>query len=212
MPPRARRRRAASKLLCMLAVERVPTAPSAMPRSRGILAVLTLSLGLGCSDLSKFELEAGEAYCGSLVSAPLFHAGFVPDGSPPRLRLRLQLDIDRLTSRPGELTSDDQGRGLCRDTDERLFDEAELRAIPEVLHDPISTLDFGEGRKHSFFAYVDSSCQGTMLAITSLMKNGDVEMRLFKPRPATGDDAPASESAGYALFYLKRRDQDKCGF
>lgn len=165
---------------------------------------------LGCSDLDKFQLDDSEAYCGSLVSAPLFHRGFVADGSPPALRLRLHLDIDELTTRPGRLTSDDSERGLCRDSGHALFEDAPLRAIPEVMHDPISTMNFGQGREHSFFAYVDSSCQGTMLAVVSLMRNGEVEMRLFKPAPESADDS--ENSAGYALFYLKPRKTENCGF
>ena len=174
---------------------------------------LCLAFGLtGCDDLSKYQLSDSEAYCGSMVSAPLFHAGFVAEGSPPSLRLRLHLDIDKLTTEPGNLTSDDANRGLCKDQGGALFDSARLRAIPEVLHDPISTLSFGEGREHSFFAYVDSTCQGTMLAVLSLMKNREVEVRLFKPMPETAAESPASEQAGYALFYLKPRDADNCGF
>lgn len=167
-------------------------------------------IALGCSDLDKFQLGDDEAYCGSLVSAPLFHHGFVPDGSPPALRLRLHLDVDELTTRPGRLTSDDRDRGLCRDSKQALFEDAPLRAIPEVLHDPISTLDFGQGREHTFFAYVDSSCQGTMLAVVSLMKSEEVEVRLFKPALASADDT--ENGAGYALFYLKPRKADNCGF
>jgi hypothetical protein len=165
-----------------------------------------------CSDLSKYQLSDNEAYCGSMVSAPLFHSGFVPQGAPPALRLRLHLDIDALTTTPGTLTSDDRTRGLCKDNDQPLFDEAQLRAIPEVLHDAISTLEFGQGREHSFFAYVDSTCQGTMLAVVSLMKNQDVELRLFKPAAQSASDAPAAESSGYALFYLKPRETANCGF
>lgn len=128
------------------------------------------------------------------------------------MRLRLHLDIDALTTIPGNLTSDDAKYGLCRGTEQPLFDGAPLRAIPEVLHDSISTLEFGQGRVHSFFAYVDSTCQGTMLAVVSLMKNKTVEVRLFKPAPMTEGKASAAESSGYALFYLKPFETDSCGF
>ena len=178
--------------------------------SRAALACFFFALG--CSDLSEFQLEEGEAYCGRLVSAPLFHAGFVPDGSPPLLRLKLHLDVDRLTTLPGRITSDDATRGLCKDTGGALFQDAQLRAIPQVLHDPISMLSFGDGRKHSFFAYADSTCQGTMLAVVSLMESGNAEVRLFKPAAAATPDSPASEQAGYALFHLDAHEEDICGF
>lgn len=147
-----------------------------------------------------------------MVSAPLFHSGFIPEGGKPNLRLRLHLDVDALTTNPGTLTSDDRTRGLCKASDQPLFDEAPLRAIPEVLHDPISTLEFGQGREHSFFAYVDSTCQGTMLAVVSLMKSKNVEVRLFKPAAMTDSDAPAAESSGYALFYLEPYETSSCGY
>lgn len=169
-------------------------------------------LGAACTDLSDYQLEADEAYCGAMVSAPVFHSGFVPDGAPPALRLRLHLDVEALTTNPGRLTSDDREHGLCKRSGAPLFDDAPLRAIPEVLHDPISTLEFGQGRVHTFFAYVDSTCQGTMLAIVSLMKNKTVEVRLFKPAAMAEADAPADKSSGYALFYLKPFETDGCGF
>jgi hypothetical protein len=171
----------------------------------GPASVCLCILAAACTDLSKYQLEDNEAYCGKMVSAPLFQSGFVPD--EPVLRLRLHLDIDALTSAPGTLTTDDSDRGYCKDTNQPLFDEAKLRAIPEVLHDAISTLEFGQGRVHSFFAYVDSVCQGTMLAVVSLMKNHEVELRLFKP---AAESAPATESSGYALFHLK--PTANCGF
>jgi len=178
----------------------------------GLCSLGVCSFALGCTDLSDYELEADEAYCGSMVSAPVFQSGFLPEGVPPTLRLRLHLDVDALTTLPGKLTSDDRADGLCKDSDQPLFDEAPLRAIPEVLHDPISTLEFGQGRVHTFFAYADSTCQGTMLSVISLMKNKDVEVRLFKPAAMAKSDAPAAESSGYALFYLKPFETDDCGF
>lgn len=183
--------------------------PARAPR----LSLLGLCLlSIACTDLSEFQLDDNEAYCGSMVSAPLFHSGFIPEGGKPNLRLRLHLDVDALTTNPGTLTSDDRTRGLCKASDQPLFDEAPLRAIPEVLHDPISTLEFGQGREHSFFAYVDSTCQGTMLAVVSLMKSKNVEVRLFKPAAMTDSDAPAAESSGYALFYLEPYETSSCGY
>ncbi|HEU5075443.1 MAG TPA: hypothetical protein VFU02_14730 [Polyangiaceae bacterium] len=185
--------------------------PSAHP-VRSLPSLCLCLLGVACADLSEYQLEADEAYCGAMVSAPVFHSGFVPEGEPPALRLRLHLDIDALTTTPGTLTSDDRANGLCKSSDQPLFDEAPLRAIPEVLHDPISTLEFGQGREHTFFAYVDSTCQGSMLAVVSLMKSKDVEVRLFKPAAMTKSDAPAAKSSGYALFHLKPFETDRCGF
>lgn len=183
----------------------LPQRASHLARASVCLCVLAAA----CNDLSKYQLDDNEAYCGYMVSSPVFQSGFVPEGGKPALRLRLHLDIDALTTAPGTLTSDDRERGLCQDSDKPLFDEARLRAIPEVLHDAISTLEFGQGRVHSFFAYVDSVCQGTMLAVISLMKNQEVELRLFKPAADSASDAPEN-SSGYALFHLK--PTANCGF
>lgn len=179
---------------------------------------LTLSLvalgflaSAGCRSLDRFETEPPAAYCGSLVGAPQFHDGFVPTGSPPSLSLRLDLDMSSLTTRPGALTSDDRETGLCRHNDRPLFEQASLRAIPEMSNDALSQADFGEGHDHDFFAWVDSTCQGTMLAVISLLKNDEVEVRLLKPAPDPRPRAKPEEQPGFALFHLKRWEAG-CGF
>jgi hypothetical protein len=179
-------------------------------------APVLLSLGvaglaaLGCRDLDRFSTESG-AYCGSMVSAPNFQEGFTPDNLPPSLRLRLTLDARALSSAPGTLTTDDAERGLCAVQGQPLFRESPLRPIPELEHDPLSLLEFGEGRDHNFFAWSDSTCQGTMLALVSLMRNEDVEVRLFKPARLPPPDAGAADKPGFALFYLQK-NKDGCGF
>ncbi len=178
-------------------------------RAAGLLGALG---ALGCQDVDRFALDEGETYCGSLVSAPVFHEGILPEGVPPALRLRLDLDVDHLTTRPGPLTTDDISRGLCSQEGKPLFDRAELRTISEVLHDPISTATFGSGNDQNFFAYVDSSCAATMLAIISLMADTGIEVRLFKPAPAPADDTPAGERPGFALFKLRRQAAENCDF
>jgi hypothetical protein len=112
------------------------------------------------------------------------------------------LDTNQLTSVPGFLSSDDAASGLCSANGQALFQDAPLRAIPEVDHDVLSTLSFGEGHEHDFFAWVDSTCQGTMLAVVSLMKNNQVEMRLFKPARLPQTGAPPAETPGFAVFHL----------
>jgi hypothetical protein len=177
-----------------------------------IILLLGALSTLGCRDLERFDTSGDEAYCGAMISAPVFHEGFVQDGAPPTLRLRMELDSNNLTATPGRITTDDSERGLCSDSSSPLFDDARLRAIPETLHDPVSTMDFGEGREHSLLAYVDSTCSGTMLALVSLMRNDDVELRLFKPAPAAAAEAPAAERPGFAVFQLKRQTEESCGF
>jgi len=177
------------------------------PRSLALLVVVASAVA--CRNIDRFDALKPAAYCGGITGA--FQAGFIPAGSPPSLELRLQLDTSSLTDRPGSITTNDAGTGICGER--ALFEEASLRAVPEILHDALSQLEFGEGHEHDFFAWVDSTCKGTMLAVVSLMHNGAVEVRLLKPGP----DLPpppvtdASNLAGFALFYTQRH-ANGCGF
>jgi len=169
------------------------------------------ALGFGlclasCRSLDRFDTPGAAAYCGSIVGAPLFHEGFVPTGTPPSLELRLKLDTAALSTRPGTLTSSDLQTGFCSSAGHALFEEAPLRAIPEMFHDTLSEMQFGEGHEQDFFAWVDSNCQGTMLAVVSLLTNGAVEVRLLKPAADPPPNAGPEQKPGFALFDLKRSD------
>lgn len=151
-----------------------------------------------------------------MVSGPSFHDGFIANKQPQQLGLKLELDTSQLArfsdskaALPGRLTSDDSAAGLC--ADRALFEDAQLRTIPQVHHDSLSTLSFGEGHDEDFFAWVDSSCQGTMLALVSLLRSGNVEVRLFKPAAFADGDVGPDKSPGYALFSLTRNDKG-CDF
>lgn len=179
----------------------------------------TLVVSTGCRDLERFDTKPGQAYCGDLVSGISFDDGFWPDGQPKLLRLQLsELDTNLLStfsndtvSIPARLTSNDAERGLCAEQGQPLFDNAPLRGIPQIDHDAIASLSFGEGHDQDFFAWVDSTCQGTMLALVSLLRNNDVELRLFKPAALPPPKASADKRPGFALFYLRRNNRG-CGF
>ncbi|HET7546041.1 MAG TPA: hypothetical protein VFK05_39500 [Polyangiaceae bacterium] len=201
-------------------MSRVPV-PSLELRSRLTLSVLVAvcaSAMTSCGSLKGFDSKPGEAYCGAIGLSD-FQEGFVEVGSLPTLALALTLDIDKLATEPGVLSSKDPN-SICNtaDTQQELFRNAPLRAIPVLQHDVLSALTFGEGHDHDFFAWVDSTCQGTMLAVVSLMKNNYVELRLFKPAPLPGPDATAAEKPGFALFHLNPKPLTKpdteggCGF
>jgi hypothetical protein len=168
-----------------------------------------LSLLVGCDNLDRFDTSGGAAYCGELVAPTFAQDGLLPDDSDEKAEARLELDLDNAAKRPGTLWTSDAKWGLC--TPESLFDAAPLRTIEQVENDPIASLDFGEGREHSFFAWADSTCQGTMLSVVSLMRNGGVELRLFKPAPERVGRVPAAERAGFGVFLLKRHPNG-CGF
>lgn len=174
--------------------------------------MLALSGLASCRNLERFNTEGNAAYCGSIVGTPPdFNGGFIAEGTPPNLELRLKLDTSALTTRPGSLSSNDATNGFCKPAP--LFDDAPLRAIPELLHDTLSQADLGEGHQHTFFTWVDSTCETSMLAVISLLTNGAVEVRLLR----AGPDLPpmanvdVSKGPGFALFYLQRSETG-CGF
>jgi len=181
-------------------------------------SLVALSSALSCRNLDRFDTRGNAAFCGDLVSGPSFHDGFIPAGQPAVLRMKLTLDTSQISSFaenkgafPGHLTSNDIDTGLCSANGQALFESSPLRAIPQVDHDTISTLTFGEGHDEDFFGWTDSTCQGTMLALVSLLRNGDVELRLFKPAPLPEPDAGPEKRPGFGLFYLQRNDKG-CGF
>lgn len=183
---------------------------------RASLSLVLLST-LGCRSIDRFDTRGDAAYCGELVSGP-FYDGFVPIDKPAKLMMRLTLDTSQLssfsennTALPGTLSSNDRDWGLCAESEQALFKGSPLRAIPQVYHDSLSTLVFGEGHEEDFFAWTDSQCQGTMLALVSLLRNGDVELRLFKPAPLPPTGAGPEQRPGFALFYLRRHNKG-CGF
>ena len=194
-----------------------PPTTQSTARALGVLGALLVA---SCHNLDSFNSKPGDAYCGAIIGAaapasdpnkPAFQAGFVPEGQPPTLELALTLDTSKLTSEPGILRSNDALNGLCSANSEPLFQDAPLRAIPELDHDALSTLSFGEGHVHDFFAWVDSTCQGTMVAVVSLMKNNQVEIRLFKPARLPPPNAAPGEKPGFAVFQLEAK-KGGCGF
>ena len=69
-----------------------------------------------CKDVSRFSTEAGESYCGQIVSA-----GFVRRGFDDKIRMAMKFDADHLADAPGLLSTDD---GLLAGTP--------MRPLPEV--------------------------------------------------------------------------------
>jgi hypothetical protein len=171
-----------------------------------------IALAAGCRDLDRFRLEENETYCGGMVGSPAFQIALLPKGLPQILRLRLDLDVDSLSTRPGALSTDDADRGYCAAiSGEPLFARAPLRGIDQLMHDQLSSFEFGDGHELNLIAWVDSNCQGTMLSIVSLMQDGSLEVRLLKPAELPPPDAP-DEGPGYGLFHLARRPLQSCDF
>lgn len=168
-----------------------------MKRAAAVLVAATSVAG--CKDLDRFSTKPGESYCGNVVTSSFVRTrGFVPSA-----RMRLVLDAGELATNPGTLWTDDaapeSGQSLC--SPRVTFDGAKLRTVEPILHDPLSTLSFGDGREHNFVAWVDATCGAQLLAVVSLMRNDDVEVRLLAPHRVAGDDESRPE---FAVFPLSR--------
>lgn len=188
-----------------------PAGPSASCRKRGLQGKFhlghlgcTLALvvwgALGCDEIARFDNSDGSAFCGNIVGGI-----FVREGFDRQARLQLQLDTASLDRFPGKITSDDGATMPCGD--ERLFDDAKLRISEKLQADPLSTLAFGESRELNLLTWVDSSCDGTYLAVISLMRNSEVEVRLMRSR--AGDSG--EEQGPFGVFRL-RKNKEECGY
>jgi hypothetical protein len=167
---------------------------------RAIALGWSLLACVGCRDLSGFS-TGGDRFEGAVVQGD-----FVRAGVAPLTNMCLSLDADHLQDAPGAISTDD-GR----------FHVAALRSIPQIWHDPLSTLSFGEGRlKNLIYAAAASTpfadgMDGNVLAIVSLMQSGHVEVRLLRGAPgltaAASDSGSQGAPAGnvFAVFDLTRQ-------
>jgi hypothetical protein len=171
----------------------------------GLLSVtmLVASLG-GCRDLSRYSTD-GDHYEGDVVQG-----AFVRAGVDENVRLCVTIDTDRLQDAPGTIRSSD-GR----------FGVTPLRPIPQIWHDPLSTLSFGEGREKNL-VYVatpepsSGDTGGDVFVVLSLMKGGAVEVRLLRSAPTLTADTAAADSGPaptnlFAVFTLDRKS-GACSF
>jgi hypothetical protein len=159
--------------------------------------VLACAVGYGCRDLEDFDTGDNGAYCGNIIDSDFTRHGF-----PAGLGLRLTLDIGALDNPgerpPGMLSTNDAGAGECSPE----LSNAPLRLTRELFADSLSLLEFGSNRDHNFVAWVDSQCNGSAMAVVSLMHTGEVEVRLLR----RADPADASASDDFGVFQLQRTD------
>jgi hypothetical protein len=148
----------------------------------------------GCRDLSSFS-TFGDHYEGRVVQGD-----FVRAGVEATTNLCLTIDADHLQDTPGAISTSD-GR----------FHAAVLRPIPQIWHDPLSTLTFGEGRLRNlvYVATTGGSAGGDdVFVIISLMQSGDVEVRLVRGAPGLTPEGGLLPGAGgnvFAVFDLLRK-------
>ena len=130
--------------------------------------------------------------------------------------MRLKLDAEALDGQlsPGSIATYEAGEGDV--PDRRLLNNAELRPLPPIAHDPISRLEFGDGReRNAIFAVspADPAAE-SILAVVSLKADDTVEVRLLRPgAPDTPDGARPEEGRRpiFGIFALSRAPGE-CGF
>jgi len=139
---------------------------------------------MGCKDISRFGTGPDESYCGGIVPG-----GFVRQGFAPGVAMRLHIDPDRLQDAPGDISTDDG-----------TFVDAPLRPIPQLAHDSLSTLDFGEGRVRNLLLGAQPAQGATAYVIVSLLENESVEVRVLRGAPPTDTEAVPVSWFGPELF------------
>lgn len=148
-----------------------------------------VALVAGCEDASRFTTTT-DHYEGTVVEG-----NFVRAEIDAGTRMCVTLDADRLQDAPGFLSTSD-GR----------FKHAPIRPIPQVWHDAVSTLSFGEGRERNvlYGASPDPAVDpgGDVMLVLSLVASGDVEVRILRGAPPAPGSAPKSHI--FAIFPLQR--------
>jgi hypothetical protein len=159
-----------------------------------LASVLLGLLLVACRDVSRYSTH-GDHYEGTVVSG-----SFVRNGIVDLTKMCVSLDADHLQDTPGFITT---GDGRFRDTP--------LRPIPQIWHDPLSTLSFGEGRRQNLVymatPLVDSGDTQDIMVVLSLMSQGGIEVRLLRGAPQIDSGTPASDNATpiFGVFTLDRQ-------
>jgi hypothetical protein len=127
---------------------------------------------------------------------------FVRSGIATGTRMCLMFDTDHLEDGPGTISTSD-GR----------FAATPLRPIPQIWHDPLSTLSFGDGRVQNLI-YAASPADGgveDVLVVVSLMKSGGIQVRLLRGAPqADGGVSSSASPPVFGIFDLERRSSQPC--
>lgn len=175
------------------------------------LTVSALLFSSGCEDVRRFSTRPDESYCGVITLGSAFRMGL-----SPRVQMRLVLDANDLDEPTGpgrlwtfEAASDDR-------PERRLLDNAALRPMPAIAHDPLSHFEMGEAAERNAVYVVTPSDPKAeaLVAFLSLRSDDGVEVRLLRPG-ADLPDASAEEKEArrpiFGMFSLVKRE-GQCGF
>ena len=167
---------------------------------RPISLVLAVTFAGACRDVSRYSTH-GDHYEGEVVKGSFVRSGIAED-----TKMCLVLDAEHLQDAPGTLSTSD-GR----------FRATPLRPIPQIWHDPLSTLSFGDGRRQNLVYVVtplaDAGDVQDVMVVLSLMTEGGVEIRLVRgaPQADAGVPGPATPPPVFGVFTLDRRE-GTCSF
>ena len=173
------------------------------PIARAAVGIALALLTAACDRLERFDLAAGEAYCGAITLGGSYRLGL-----SPRVQMRLRWDGAGFAAggSPGTLSTFDAGadEGL-----ERLVDEATLRPFEPLAHDPLSELEFGDGRERNLVYGVSAAdtAAEALMAIVSLRSDDQIEVRLMRPGTPEVGDVPGRGPI-FGLFVLSRQEGD----
>lgn len=164
-----------------------------------------LATSMGCKNVSRFSSKDGDHFEGDVVKG-----NFVRTGIGDNAKICLLLDASHLQDAPGTFSTSD-GR----------FKDAPLRPIPQIWHDPLSTMTFGEGRSQNLVyvasptpsAATPASDAQDVMVFLSLMDGGGLEVRLVRGAPVadSGTPMPGVASPMFGVFTLDRHD-GACSF
>jgi hypothetical protein len=182
---------------------------------------LILVLPFGCTDLSGYGTEVGEAYVGDVIGnegdggcAPGTDCSFIRRGFAVGTTLRMSYDPDQGSPEAGRLTtSGEPCEGIIGPT----FADEPMRVVVPLAHDSLSLYEFpGSGRIQNFI-YAIQPTTGPLagrdpIAFVSLLRGGDVEVRILAGSgqvicPPDDCLALASGTCDYfGIFRMKRQD------
>lgn len=125
--------------------------------------------------------------------------------------MRLEIDAEALEGpdSPGRLSTFEASTAEL--AERRLFENASLRPIPPLAHDPLSRVEMGEGRERNAVYAVSprAPTAGAVLAFLSLRSDEAIEVRLLRAGTETNDDD--DRKLIFGLFSLVKRE-GTCGF
>ena len=141
-----------------------------MKRMRqGLVVGILCMAGFACDSMSDYSTKSDTCYTGSIIDADFVRLGAFEAG----VKMKMSLDVSALAE--GNRT------GAVITTDDGLFVGAPVKQMLELTRDSLSLLHFPGGRNRNYLAYAPDKDGHVANVVISLMENGDVEVRIFRP-------------------------------